>query len=515
MYRRKSMLVLSLALLGVKSFSNEVDEKNKNHKISEKPVTLSILAIQNGKVFDENWLIFKEAFKDTNVKLESATSKNLTDEVQAFNLTVSSGNLPDIISYAYPDKIENLGMAGGMVSLNDLIDKHAPNIKEFFEKYPRYKMDAVAADGKIYYIPCYYDWYAMKASQGLFIRKDWLDKLGLQVPENMDDFYKVLKAFREQDPNGNGKADEIPYFDRTVEFATKELVGLFGAEYGFYIENGIVKYGPTEERFKEAMPEVIKWYKEGLVDPEIYTRGFSGRDYMLRNDVGGVTFDWFASTAGYNNDEELKKQNEKFEFVAIAPPKYKGKSYAPDARTTSLGGWGISASAKDPVVIIKYMDYWFSDKGYELYNWGVEGDTFAKNENGEKYYTDKVMKAPGKNALQVLRDNGLQFKMGARQDYEYEKAWGDSKATEWSEMYMKNGYIMDQVPLFKYTPEEAKKVQKINSQITMTLDEMSQKWVLGAEDFDKSYEKFIERINKLGLKELIEINQKAFDRVQS
>ena len=49
----------------------------------------------------------------------------------------------------------------------------------------------------------------------------------------------------------------------------------------------------------------------------------------------------------------------------------------------------------------------------------------------------------------------------------------------------------------------------------MTLDEMSQKWVLGAEDFDKSYEKFIERINKLGLKELIEINQKAFDRVQS
>ena len=331
----------------------------------------------------------------------------------------------------------------------------------------------------------------------------------------MNDFYKVLKAFKEQDPNGNGKADEIPYFDRTIEFATKELVGLFGAEYGFYMDNGIVKYGPTQERFKEAMPEVIKWYKEGLIDPEIYTRGFSGRDYMLRNDVGGVTFDWFASTTGYNNDEELKKQNEKFEFIAIAPPKYKGKSYAPDARTTSLGGWGISASAKDPVTIIKYMDYWFSDKGYELYNWGVEGDTFAKDENGKKYYTDKVMKAPGKNALQVLRDNGLQFKMGARQDYEYEKAWGDPKATEWSEMYMANGYIMDQVPLFKYTPEEAKKVQKINSQISMALDEMSQKWVLGAEDFDKSYEKFIERVNKLGLKELIEINQRAYDRVQS
>ena len=72
MYRRKSMLVLSLALLGLKSFSNDVNEKNKNYKISEKPVTLSILAIQNGKVFDENWLVYKAAFKDTNIKLESS-----------------------------------------------------------------------------------------------------------------------------------------------------------------------------------------------------------------------------------------------------------------------------------------------------------------------------------------------------------------------------------------------------------------------------------------------------------
>lgn len=511
MYKRKLLLLASLICMN--AFSNEVKKDNVDYKITEKPVTLSILAIQNGKVFDENWLTFQEAYKDTNVKLESSISKNLTDEIQAFNLAVSSGNLPNIISYAYPDKIENLGMSGGMISLNSLIDQHAPNIKAFFEKYPRYKVDAVAADGNIYYIPFYYDWYAMKASQGLFIRKDWLDKLGLKVPETMDDFYKVLKAFKEQDPNGNGKADEIPYFERTTEFATKELVGLFGAEYGFYIDNGIVKYGPSQERFKEAMPEVIKWYKEGLIDPEIYTRGFAGRDYMLRNDIGGVTFDWFASTTAYNNDVDLKKQNEKFEFIAIAPPQYKGKSYAPDARVTSMGGWGITASTKDPVVAIKYMDYWFSDKGYELYNWGVEGNTFLRDENGKKYYTDKIMKSSETTPLQALLNNGIQFKMGARQDYEYEKAWGNPKATEWSEMYMENGYIMDPAPLFKYTPKEAKQVQKINSQLSMALDEMCQKWVLGAEDFDKTYDKFIERIDKIGLQNLIEINQKAYDRV--
>lgn len=483
------------------------------HKISEKPVELSILAIQNGKTYDENWTVFQEAFKDTNVKLKSYSSKNLTDEIQAFNLAVSSGNLPDIISLAYPEKLESLGMDGGIVSLNDLIDKHAPNIKAFFEKYPRYKMDAVAADGNIYFIPDYYDWYNMRAAQGVFIRKDWLDKLGLKTPKTMDELYEVMVAFKTKDPNGNGKADEIPYFERSVEFADKELVGMFGAEIGFYVdENGKVKFGPTTERFKEAMPQVIKWYKEGLIDPEIFTRGFQARDYMLRNDLGGVTFDWFASTASYNEDKELKDKVKDFEFIAIAPPEYKGKSYAPDARTTYLGGWGISATCKDPVAAIKYFDYWFSQKGYELSNWGVENDTFVKEENGKKKFTDTVMKADGKTPLQVLRDKGIQFRIGALQDYEYEKAWGNPKASEWAEMYMQNGYIVDPMPTLKYTKEENRKIQKINSQLNMAVKEMNQKWILGAVDFNKTYDEFLKRLNEIGLQEAIEINQKAYDR---
>ncbi|MGL4308067.1 MAG: extracellular solute-binding protein [Cetobacterium sp.] len=508
MTKRIAYLLAAIGMLQVNVFGSE----NVDYKITKKPTEMTILAIQNGKVYDESWSVFQEAFKDTNVKLKSASSKNLTDEMQAFNLAISSGKLPDIISLSFPDKLESLGMEGGMIPLNDLIDKHAPNIKAFFEKYPRYKMDAVAADGKIYFIPDYYDWYAMRAAQGIFIRQDWLDKLGLKQPQTMEEFYQVMKAFKEKDPNGNGIADEVPYFDRTTEFADKELLGLFGAEFGFYVDNGKVEYGPEQPRFKEAMKEVIKWYKEGLIDPEIFTRGFQGRDYMLRNDLGGVTFDWFASTTAYNTDKEILSKNKDFKFIAIAPPEYKGKRYAPDARTTYLGGWGITASAKDPVAAIKYFDYWFSQKGFELSNWGVEGDTFKRDANGKKYFTDKVMKADGKNPLQVLRGEGVQFRIGALQDYEYEKAWGNPQANEWAEMYMANDYVVDPMPTLKYTPEENKKIQKINSQLEMTLKEMSQKWILGAEDFDKTYNGFIKRLKEVGLDEAIKINQTAYDR---
>ena len=502
-------IVLMLAAMGILQ-SNLYSE---NYKVSKKPMELSILAVQNGKVFDENWSVFKEAFKDTNVKLTSYSSKNLTDEMQAFNLAISSGKLPDIISLAYPDKLESLGMDGGMVSLNKLIDEHAPNIKKFFEKYPRYKMDAVAADGNIYFIPDYYDWYAMKAAQGVFIRKDWLKKLNLETPETMEDFYNVMKAFKTQDPNGNGKADEVPYFDRTVEFADKELLGLFGAEMGFFVnKDNKVEFGPVTDRYKEAMPEVMKWYKEGLIDPEIFTRGFQGRDYMLRNNLGGMTFDWFASTAAYNEDKDMKEKIKDFEFVAIAPPEYKGGRYAPDARATYLGGWGITVGAKDPVATIKYLDYWFSEKGHEISNWGVEGDTFVKDENGKNKFTDKVMKADGMNPLQVLRGEGVQFRIGALQDYDYEKAWGNPQASKWAEMYMEKGYVVDPMPTLKYTPEENKKVQKINSQLIMAVKEMNQKWILGASDFNETYEGFVKRLNDIGLQEAIKINQEAYDR---
>ncbi|MGL4308066.1 MAG: extracellular solute-binding protein [Cetobacterium sp.] len=509
MKRKQTCIILTtLGLL-----SGNIYGENKDYKILKKPETFTILAIQNGRVFDENWTVFKEAFKDTNVKLKSGSSKNLTEELQAFNLAVSSGKLPDIISLSATDKLENLGMEGGMIPLNDLIDKHGPNIKAFFEKYPRYKMDAVAADGNIYIIPAYYDWYNMRASQGLFIRQDWLDKLGLKQPQTMEEFYQVMKAFKEKDPNGNGVADEIPYFERTAEFAHKELVGLFGARTGFYADkNNKIIYGPQEARYKEAMKEVIKWYKEGLIDPEIFTRGFQTRDYMLRNNLGGITFDWFPSTTAYNTDTQLKEENKNFEFIAIAPPKYKGKSYAPDARPTSFGGWGITASAKDPVTLIKYFDYWFSPKGYELYNWGVEGDTFKRDSKGNKYFTDKVMKVEGKNPLEILNNEGVQFKIGALQDYTYEKAWGNPQAMEFAEMYMANDYIVDPMPNLKYTAEESKKLQKISFQLKMLLEEMSQKWILGAADFDKTYEDYLKRLKSVGIDEAIEINQKAYNR---
>lgn len=502
--KKTLFILLGIILLIIPTYSQE------NLKITKEPLEVTILAIHNDLVFNENWSVFKEAFKDTNIKLKGVGSKNLADEIQAFNLIITFGDLPDIISLSQSDKLEELGMKGKMLPLNDLIDKYAPNIKAFFEKYPRYKKDAISADGNIYFIPDYYDWYAMRASQGLYIRKDWLNKLNLTIPNTMEEFYKTLKAFKTQDPNGNGISDETPYFERNIEFVEKELLGLFGAKISFYIDKNKVKFGPKEERFKEAITEIIKWYNEGLIDPEIFTRGFQTRDYILKNNLGGATFDWFSSTSTYNTS--LKDEVDNFEFIAIDPPLYKGKRYAPDARPTYLGGWGITKSAKNPISIIKYFDYWFSPKGYELANWGIEGDTFLRDIDGNKYFTKKVMKDKNRTPLQVLREEGIQFRIGGPQDYEYEKAWGETDANFWMKRYTQEGFLVEPMPTLKYTLDENEKLQVIKPKLDAFVKDMCQRWILGVEDFDTTYDIFLKELENIGLNEVLEINQKAYDR---
>jgi putative aldouronate transport system substrate-binding protein len=192
------------------------------------------------------------------------------------------------------------------VPLNEYIDQYAPNIKRVLEERPEVKKNITSFDGNIYYIPHI---PGGTVSTGWFIRNDWLKTLGLKAPETTEELYDTLVAFRNNDPNGNGIKDEIPYFNGAMtsgNFSGLEcLYYLWNAFPSWYSDNGVVKYGPYEPNFKEAMMNLAQWYEEDLIDKEIFTRGSKARDKLLGDNVGGSTHDWFGSTALFN--EKYKK----------------------------------------------------------------------------------------------------------------------------------------------------------------------------------------------------------------
>ena len=494
----KKILLGVVAILALIGCGEEKEEKVtgpvkklEGSVITEKHKEFTVFAIFQGKAFDSELPVFKKAEDMTNVKMVGVASKNQSDEVQAFNLMLSSGNLPDVIAYELTPDLEKLGIDGGLIPLEDLIKEHAPNITKFWEENPQYKKDAVAVDGHIYMIPNYNDVKNLSLTQQYYIRKDWLEKLGLEEPKTVDELYNVLVTFRDKDPNGNGKKDEVPIFIRgnVVRKILLPLTDIFKAQAVWYADNGTPKFGPAEPEWKDAMINLAKWYREGLIDQEVFTRGMTSRDYMLSNDLGGFTNDW-PSSGTYN--ESLSKTIPGFDFSVMLPPEYKGNNKTFFARPNYMGAWGITIAAKDPVTIVKYFDFWYSEEGRRLWNFGIEGEDYTIID-GKPQFTDKILKDPnGKNPVAAIRETGAQYRLGMFQDAEAEKQTSGEAALKAVDLYVKNNVVDLPMPQLKYTKDELKEFLKIEAQLRSVSEEMGQKWILGVSDVEKDWDSYIE-----------------------
>ncbi|MBS1210979.1 MAG: sugar transporter permease [Proteobacteria bacterium] len=484
--------------------------------ISDKPLTLKIhLHARDKYVWDENLPMSKELFRLTNLQLIGTANKTATNSQEQFNLMMATGNLPDIVAGdSLKDNFIRYGMEGAFQPLNKLIDQHAPNLKAFFKSHPEVQRAITAPDGNIYFIPYVPDG---KVSRGWWIRKDWLDKLGLKEPQNIHELYTVLKAFREKDPNGNGKKDEIPFFDKEPE-RLYNLVNFWGcrstgsdAAMDFFVDaNGKVRHPFAEPCFKEGIRNLAKWYAEGLIDPEIYTRKNRAREQLFGANQGGMTFDWFASTAGFN--DSISKTVRGFKLIPLAPPAdINGKRWLENSRAEMRpDGWAMTVTNKNPVETIKLFDFFFSRTGRNLQNFGVEGYSYDMK-NGKAVFKDAVLKS-SKPVNNQLWEMGALLPIGYWMDYEYERQWTNPAALQGIEMYAKGNWF---VPLFygvNMKKEERAVYDQFWPDIQTYMAEMAQNWVLGTKNVDKTWDEYQARLKSSGFHAVLNAMQAAYDR---
>lgn len=471
---------------------------------------LTIAWLMDGHVVDtENTPTIKESGNLTNIKLKNVLSKSTTDWRQALNMLIATENTPDIM-HMYTDlTITQYTQQGVLKPLDELVEKYAPNIKAYFDENPDQRKALEWIDGKIYYIPCIGDG---DVSMGWFIREDWLNNLGLEMPKNVDEYYNVLKAFKTQDPNGNGIDDEIPYFNRNAgvdyDTAITCLYPMWKTSTNVYEKDGRMVYGPYEPEFKEAVKNIARWYREGLIDPEIYTRGSNAREQLFSNNTGGSTYDWFGTTAQFN--ETLKDKINGFKISVMAPP----AGYITDRReTVKYVGWGISANSQNDIEAIRYMDFWFSKTGTLLANYGIEGETYDMVE-GKPILKDSIIHGDTP-VVDKLNEYGAQLNMGYKQDFEYERQWLSPEAIAGMDMYKNNGYIQSLISKkIILTDGEKQRVKEINNTLSEYIKEMQQRWILGTLDIDSSYDEYIATLKNMHVEEMVQIYQKLYDEAE-
>jgi putative aldouronate transport system substrate-binding protein len=245
--------------------------------------------------------------EETNVKVNFVEIIESGVWAERQNLMLASGDLPDVImspSSMSAQQLYTYGLNGTFVSLNKYIDERMPDLKKELEKWPKYKAQLTMPDGNIYAFPyleagCYH----CTMSNKFFIYKPWVEKLGLKwPPETTDDLYKMLVAFRDRDPNGNGQKDEIPLMAATNGWNTT-MTFLYNSfiytQPGSYLvrENGKVSFVANTNEWRAALTYLSKLVKEGLLAPESFVQNNDQLRALVESPdapkVGAVPAGWF------------------------------------------------------------------------------------------------------------------------------------------------------------------------------------------------------------------------------
>lgn len=224
----------------------------------------------------------RAALKDLNIELKEHWSVSCTNLDQKISLSIASNDLPDAMIV---DRVQlrKLVEADQIADMTEAIKYALPMSQAAWESSKGAAIEAATFDGKIMAIPS--SNHADGSLKNMWIRKDWLDKLGLELPDTLEELEAVARAFVEQDPDGNGQKDTIGIMGMDVNdtmYATflqqndKGLGSIFyamGAFPGYWIEGADgATYGSILPETKETLALLRDWYAEGLIDSQLGIR---------------------------------------------------------------------------------------------------------------------------------------------------------------------------------------------------------------------------------------------------
>lgn len=468
-------------------------------------------------------LVWEEYEKKTGIHIEFDVAPNQEYPEKVKLRLAAKEDLPDIIEI--PGGQEGTYLAqylndGVLIRLNEYIDKYGVYIKKIFEKYPGYKRNLTLPDGSIVGLgnvdTSKYQY------MGPAIRKDWLDKLGLDMPKTLDDYYNVAKAFKEGDPNGNGKQDEVTMSSSDALFGFYQLGMAYGlflcTGSGWSLRDGKVTYDWISPEAKEFLKFLNKLYKEGLMPADILTADYGKlhNARVLANQVGinpRVTAPSTISWAG--KDHEIKKNTPEAVWVMAPPPAQPG--YKPAVPKEPIAQrWrtvAITSACKHPAEAFKWLDWViFSEEGSRLTLYGIEGKTYHM-ENGKPVLDTAQLNVPLDNNTWMGTGYVPAVTDDARIEAGFKLGGIDPNSEIVKAIKSAWDYVVEPFVLPIPTPEEGNELSSLLTEVKTYRDEMIQKFLIGSVSIDEKWDEYVENMKKIGLARMLEIYQKAYDRL--
>lgn len=481
--------------------------------IVNEPLTLAVFGIRDANQANwDNIYVLNEYEKMTGIHMDYQEVPDQGREEKK-SLLFAANDLPDVFFRPLftRNEITRYGVESSqLMPLNSLIEQYCPNITAIFTENPELKRALTAADGNIYALSQIDVSNSGKIGFKLWINKDWLARLGLDEPKTTEELTQVLRAFKTQDPNGNGKADEIPLALREVGAVYSTLGGSFGLHYNMgntiNIENGQIHFWLADQNFKEFLQYLNALYKEGLLWSDFYKRDLPSWRANLANALFGV-FCMPYSDVFLSVEDQFKGLD-----PLVGP---RGDQFWPDVKTgveTEAMSFALSSTCANPEAAMRWVDYFYSPEGSLFFRYGVEGKTYYFDENGNPKMNDSILTdkrgfmtalgeislVPGGNNASLItsQTEGL-----VASDLTKEVAGQLVKFSD------------EAVFAPSFTPEETEQILLITQDLNKYRDEAVSRFIIGEYSFDM-WGEYCKTLDKIGLGRLEKIYQTAYDRAR-
>ena len=513
--------------------------------IVKEPITLTVFAPANTEGSWEDNAQVKEIEEATGIHLEWQTAASSDNVQEKLSTMFASGEMPDIIltgvsaSNRYDKATEQaLGEQGLIIPLNDYLDTVSVGYKQAFEEIDGLREYITTPDGNIYSLPNIDGSLHVQYNMKLWINTQWLDNLGLNMPTTTEEFYEVMKAFKEKDANGNGDPnDEIPLSTVTSGAGT-QLDGflmnpfqLTSETNKLYVDNGKVTFAPAQEGYKEGLKYLNQLYAEGLLNPESFTQDKNNQVNV--NEAGDecVIGAFLAQRPGYACDLSTEPYSKKWEqYQSLAP------LAGPDGQC--VASWNpyvmfqsgmtfISSSCTNPEAAFRLLDYistqtYRSSLGiegvhYELLDagtteLGLDGETKALYKRTNADTTNQslgqlvaLVRTPEFLAAEATNPNPYAEDvkpLNGRQVVMYKASLEHQKVQQSLDSVMPDLYM---------SQADSSEMSLIKTNIMDTQKEYMVQFITGAKNIDSEWDSYLKALDNVGLARYLELLQKAYD----
>ena len=299
------------------------------------------------------------------------------------------------------------------------------------------------------------------------------------------------------------------------------FAGAFGTYVGYYVKDDKVQYGVLDESFKEYIATMADWYAKGLIDPEIFGNDSNTSKSNILNSKSGAFFGAIGGGIGTYTTNAKANENcdPDFELVGVPyPVMNEGEepqfiSRAADVRAANQAA--ITTACEDIEAAMRYLDFWYSEEGHMMKNFGIEGLSYEMVD-GVPTYTDLILKNP--DGLSVTAALGrytraskptvgvidLQYYYGYWQmenQYDAMNTWNEHA----------DNAVEVLLPAITHTPEESEEVAALTGPLSTYVQEELTNFIMGTRKMD-DWDNFIKSVKGMQADRIVELKQAAYER---